>query len=514
MTLSAHDILDSVEPATTLEKINGLLGSQDWQKAVCLLNPLYLSYPHSALVLIAKAKCHCMQGEFESARHDLEQALSYEPNNPDAFATLGVVYQMLGHQHRALDCLERAFSLDESNTELMGNLGHVYTLNAKMDEAIALLNRAVSMAPDNAVILNNLGRALVENGQFKDALIHLNRALDVDPHYASARYNRGMAQLGIGNLETGWPEWEFRFRANCSAKRSPTYGSLALWQGEVLQGKKIVVYAEQGLGDELLFASCIDDLAKQADQVFLQCNPRLVSLFSRSFPTVIVHGGPRDENLDWLMPYGGVDYQTPAGSLSHYLRSKIDQFPNENSYLKADVSQVAYWKQRLSILGPGLKVGFAWRSKLQDPLRRRRYTQLSDWLEMYKLRDVQIICLQYDDCTAELDALERDYGVRLIRFSEIDLMNDLDESVALMSALDLVVSVITSTFRFAAGAGVETLLLAPPIRNWVNLGTEGLPWYPTVRVFRQSEMGKWDDVVDRVVDVLRAKSTHPNKRLI
>lgn len=509
MKLSERENLIAVEPAAILKKINELLSRQDFQQAISLLNPLLNNYPHSSSVLITSAKCHCMQNDYESAHHALEKALLSDPNNSEALATLGVVHQMLGNPHGALDSLERALALDEDNIEVMGNLGHVYTLHAKIEQAIKLLERAVSIAPNNAVILNNLGRVLIENGRFNDALIYLNRALTVNPSYSSALYNRGMAKLGIGELEVGWSEWESRFRANCSAKRSPTYGTLPLWQGESLQGRSIVVYAEQGLGDELLFASCIPDLAKRARQVFLQCNPRLVSLFSRSFPDVIVHGGPRNEPVDWLMQYGGVDYQTPAGSLSRYLRSDLGQFPKENVYLKADLKRVTYWKNRLLEIGPGLKVGFAWRSKLQDPLRCRRYTQLSDWLEMYKLRHVKIICLQYDDCTLELDALERDHGVRLKRFPEVNLMNDLDESVALMSALDLVISVITSTFRFSAGAGVETLLLAPAIRNWVNLGTDGLPWYPTVRVFRQLEMGRWDDVVDRIVFALRAKSTDP-----
>lgn len=500
-----HENLVAVEPAATLSKINGLLGRQEFRQALSLLNPLYAIFPHSASVLITKAKYHCMQGDYESALHELEQALICESDNADALATLGVVHQMLGNQHRALDCLERALALDKDNIEVMGNLGHVYTLHAKMEEAITLLERAVSMVPDNAVVLNNLGRALVENGRFDDAIIYLNRALEINPNYASAVYNRGMAKLGIGQLEAGWPEWEFRFKANCSAKRSPTYDTLPLWQGEKLEEKSIIVYAEQGLGDELLFSSCIPDLVKQAGQVFLQCNPRLVSLFARSFPSVIVHGGPRNEPLDWLSQYGGVNYQIPGGSLSRFLRRKLNDFPKSNAYLKADDTRVAYWREQLSQLGPELKVGFAWRSKLQDPLRSRRYTQLSDWLDMYKIRGVKIICLQYDDCTDELNILERDHGVKLVRFPEIDLMNDLDESVALMSALDLAVSVITSTFRLAAGAGVETLLLAPPMRNWVNLGTAELPWYPTVRVIRQREIGIWNDVVSRVVDVLSAK---------
>lgn len=507
----SHDAISASEPAATLRKVDDLLRGQAWQQAETLLKPLYLDFPRSSGVLVALAKCHCMQGDFDFARRYLEQALTYDPSHGDALATLGVVFQMLGDGLGALDCLERALALDENNTEVMGNLGHVYTLNARMEEAITLLECAVAMAPDSAVLRNNLGRAMVESGYFNDALIHLNHALHVDPHYASALYNRGMARLGMGHLETGWPEWEFRFRANCSAKRSPAYDALPLWQGESLQGKCIVVYAEQGLGDELLFASCIPDLAKQAGQVFLQCNPRLVSLFARSFPSVTVHGGPRDEPLDWLRRFGGANFQIPIGSLPQYLRRRLDEFPGTNAYLKADSERVAYWKQRLVAMAPGIKVGFAWRSKLQDPLRRRRYTQLSDWLAMFRTLGVQTICLQYDDCTEELDTLARDHGVCLTRFPELDLMNDLDESVALMSALDLVVSVITSTFRFAAGAGVETWLLAPPVRNWVNLGTDGLPWYPTVHMFRQSVMGQWDDVVSRVVDSLKVKIGDPTE---
>lgn len=496
--------MEKIEPAATLQKVDELLRVQAWQQVERLLAPLHSRFPRSADVLVAQAKFACMRREFKRARGYLDQALAFDPNHRDGLATLGVVCQLLGDTNGALNSLERAHALAPQDTEVMGNLGHVYTLHARMDDAIQVLERALALAPDSAVLRNNLGRAFVENGRFEDALAHLNHALRINPRYNSALYNRGMALLGSGSLETGWAEWDHRFNADCTAKRSPTYGSLPLWQGESLAGKRILVYAEQGLGDELLFASCIPDLVKQGADVFLQCNPRLSPLLARSFPSVTVHGGPRDEGLEWLTRAGGVHVQSPAGSLPRYLRRSLQDFPASNAYLRPDPTRVAYWRRRLAGLGPGLKVGMAWRSRLQDPLRQRRYAQLSDWLELFRLQGVTMICLQYDDCGAELAELANQHGVHMTRFPDLDLLNDLDDSVALMSALDRVVSVITSTFRFAAGAGVETWLLAPPMRNWVNLGTGQLPWYPTVRVFRQTLLGRWDDVVTRVVNEFRS----------
>ena len=495
--------METVEPAATLQKVDRLLRVQAWQQVERLLAPLQSRFPRSADVLVARAKLACMRSEFKPARDYLEHALAIEPNHRAGLATLGVVCQLLGDADGALFCLERAHALAPQDPEVMGNLGHVYTMHARMDEAIELLERALTIAPDSAVLRNNLGRAFVENGRFEEALVHLNHALRINPRYNSALYNRGMALLGTGSLETGWAEWEHRFNADCTAKRSPTYGSLPMWQGESLVGKRILVYAEQGLGDELLFASCIPDLVKQGADVFLQCNPRLAPLFARSFPGVTVHGGPRDEALEWLTEAGGVHVQSPAGSLARYLRRSLGDFPAANAYLRPDPNRVMYWRRRLAELGLGLNVGFAWRSRLQDPLRQRRYAQLSEWLDLFRLRGVNMICLQYDDCDAELAELTKRHGVQMTRFPDLDLFNNLDDSVALMSALDRVISVITSTFRFAAGAGVETWLLAPPMRNWVNLGTDHLPWYPSVRVFRQTELGRWDDVVSRVVEECR-----------
>jgi hypothetical protein len=200
------------------------------------------------------------------------------------------------------------------------------------------------------------------------------------------------------------------------------------------------------------------------------------------------------------------DYQCPAGSLAQWLRPNLKSFPATNSYLKADPARVTYWKARLDELGPEPKIGFCWRSSLKTGERNLYYTKLNQWGPILTVPDAHFINLQYDECSTELSEAQQLFGTRLHMFSEVDMYNDLDETAALIKALDLVISAPTSVYTIASSLGVNTWMMTYSM-PWFMHNTRYCPWYPTLRVFIRQWNQSWEEVIEYTAQQLQSKLT-------
>ena len=207
-----------------------------------------------------------------------------------------------------------------------------------------------------------------------------------------------------------------------------SYWPYPRWQGESLSGRTILVHSEQGVGDELLFATCLPDLLAQAGHVVVECDARLVDLFSRSFPTATIYGATLGRRTS-----PPIDVYCPIGSLPRYTRATLAAFPLRPGYLVPDRARVAHWQNRLAALGPGLRVGLSWRSRASRPVAPY-YTQLSQWGAVLSLPGIHWINVQYDDYGAELETVAQQWGVRIQHWPDLDTLADLDGVAALMAA--------------------------------------------------------------------------------
>ena len=507
---------------------------RSWRAAAALA-------PHDPEMLLQLSLALCKAGQYDDAFQMVERAMSLRPGYAEAYAQLASIWQQRGDLERALENYQVAIKYKPNYLEALSNMAHaLYGLDRysealdtctqalaidpqflparinrgavllrqnKLVEAEEVLRACHAESPEHVDVLVDLGSVYDLQAKKNEALAILNKGARLHPSNAAIHWNRGLLLLSMGQLAEGWDEYDYgtQTKERALAQRYP----FPMWRGEDLHDKTIIVYAEQGLGDEILFASCFPDLIKLAKICIIQCEPRLAKLYQRSFPTAMVHGGARDEGTQWLDGLPPIDVQCPIGSLPRYLRRSIDAFLPINNFLRPDAERAQHWRDVLATLGPGLRVGFAWRSGLRTPLRSTGYTELDDWAPIFRVPGLQLINLQYGDCHAELREAEVRHGVRLHHFSELDLFSNIDDSIALISCLDIVISVGTSTYNFAAGVGRETWLLTPPGVSWVNLGVNAIPWYPSLKLCQQKELGNWVSVFEELGTRLSERAKLP-----
>jgi tetratricopeptide (TPR) repeat protein len=338
------------------------------------------------------------------------------------------------------------------------------------------------------------GAMFQEMGRPDEALADYARALALRPDFPLASYHLAMARLLTGDFARGWDGYELR---RLSADAAPSAAGLPRWEGEPLAGRRLLITGEQGLGDEIMFASILPQLLAAGTRCCVQCEPRLAALFRRSFPDVAVFaaGAPCPEPADVAIE---------AGSLPRLFRRAIADFPRHAGYLRADPGAVARWRARLDTLGPGLKVGLAWTGGVRRTRRELRSIPLAQLLPVLRVPGVQFVSLQYTaDAAAETAALRSSHGIDVHHWPEA--LDDYDQTAALVCALDQVVSVCTSLVHLTGALGRPAWVMAPAGPEWrYGAAGETMPWYPSVRLFRQAAYAEWDPVVLRVAGELAA----------
>ncbi|WP_146210811.1 tetratricopeptide repeat protein, partial [Azospirillum sp. TSO35-2] len=410
---------------------------------------------------------------------------------------LGAVLARLGRWSEADRAHARA--LDRAPALVAGWVNRSVTLRrlGRLVEAERAGRTALALDPTATDAMANRGRLLRELGMEEPALLWCDRALSVAPGHPSAAFNGGVLRLARGQLEAGWAGYDRRFDARDlqAAARRP---GVPAWTGGDPSGLRLLVWREQGIGDELMFAQLLPDLIARAGHVVVECDPRFVPLFARSFPQATVRPAPASPDA----PVSGIDRHVAIGSLAHRRGGALSAFDALGPALRADPAAVEHWRRRLAGLGEGLRVGIVWRSGQLDPDRVPDYTRIEDWGPVLALPGLVPINLQYGDCAEELAAAGRAFGRAPHAFADLDLRNDLDGAAALTAALDLVISPATSPGELAGALGVPVWRLARR-GDWTPLGTAVRPWFPSMRLFQTAPGESVADLVPRVAAELR-----------
>lgn len=394
-------------------------------------------------------------------------------------ATLCAACKQMGLRALAEDRLaaaDRLFrvvaALDPCDRGGLVNLGSSQVKAGSPAAAARTLGWALRLNPDDADGWCNYAVAQENLECDAKAEAGYRKALVVDSTHGNAHNNLGMLLLKRGALREGYAEYDWRFRTpHFDDLIKPT--SAPLWRGENIAGKTLFVWREQGLGDEIMFARSYGDLAGRAGRVVVQCDRRLVGLFSRSFPQLrFIPDGVSPPSHD---------VQIPAGTLLRRLRASLDRFPSEFKPLVVDPARARTWRARLDALGPGLKVGLAWRSALINSGRRPAYIDACDWAPVLRTPGVHFISLQYGDVAKELAQVRNVLNIDIINFDDLNLKDDLEGAAALMSVLDLTMTTAMSAGELSAAVGAPTWRLA--VGDWTSLGAAVRPAYPTMRLW-------------------------------
>ena len=457
--------------------------------------------PDCVDALLGVAEFARESGDQERALNHLQRAAQLAPSSPQPWFQMALAYNRQGNTRAALSSYERAITLDPGHLGSHINAGLIH-LSQLGNAAVArqYFERAIALQPESVAAQANLGLALQEQGQFDAALAHYSRLIDAHPGVAEYQWNRGIALLSRGDWANGWRDYELRNSRSgkAGARRFP----FREWDGSALTERHILVYGEQGIGDEIMFATCICEVMRQSRTTIIECDSRLAALFQRSFPAAQVHGGRRDGNRDWLTAFPQIDTQIAVGSLPRFLRQRWSDFPSHHGYLVADPVRIAYWKSRLVGLGGGIKVGICWRSGTIKTRRETRSLGVEQCLPLLGTGGCHFISLQSGDCDADL-AILRQHGVEMQWWPEAT--RDFDEMAALIMALDLVIAVPSSVTHLAGALGKSLWVMLSTSPEWRYLWQGGqMPWYPSANLFRQSEPGQWDGVVRQLRERLES----------
>lgn len=440
-------------------------------------------------------------GKLDEAESHLRRALELNPGLADAYYNLGLVLKGKDRFEEAAQCFLRGIQLKPDFDVAYNDLGQIYKIWGRFEAALACFDHALTLTPEGYSLHNNRGATLEELGRLDEALQEYEYTANLVPDLITPKWNLAFLFLRQGVLDRGWDYHELRFKTGQVENRFP----YPEWDGSSLEGKTVLIYAEQGLGDEILFASCFSDMLAKARHCVIECEPRLEPLFSRSFPSATVRGTVRTD-ISWLSNAPEIDVQVAAGSLPRFLRPTIESFPAAPAYLVPNSRRVNYWRARMAELGPGIKIGICWRSGLAKGERHRSYSELIQWGEIFNVPGAHFVNLQYGECADELHEAEEKFGVKINSFSEIDLRNEIDETAALILSLDLVISAATALAETAGSVGAEVYRTDPYGDQWVTLGTDRMPWHPSMQLFRQPSQDDWETPLALIAEAVRDKA--------
>lgn len=426
---------------------------------------------------------------------------------PDSLPIRNNLANLLRALHRAeegLRVIEPAMAAGRGDANLLTTYGLCALECGDLEAARRAFEEALSVQPEHGEARANLGELLLLAGDRETGISTLMEAMrNLAPAArAQAEVNLAYAHFLDGDWQAGWTAFESRFAALPPTERPPRPFGQPRWQGEPLDGK-LLVWGEQGVGDEIIYAGMLADAADRVPGCVLECEPRLAPLLARSFPEVEVLSradppAPRLAAPDLVA-------QIPIASLGALFRKGVEDFPRRPAYLRADPDLRAVLRERYRSFGEGPLVGLSWRS-VNARAGPAKSLSLEGLVSILGARPAVFVNLQYGDVAAEIGRFRDSSGIEVIADPAVDQMRDMDAFAAQVAAMDLVVSVSNTAAHVAGGLGrpVWTMVPAGPGLRWY-WGREGAacPWYPTMRLYRQPAPGRWQEVVDAVAGDFR-----------
>jgi tetratricopeptide (TPR) repeat protein len=465
---------------------------QRYEEALASFDRALKLKPDHAEVLANRGNALLRLERIEAALGCYERAIALKPDYFTAHYNRGNALFALGRASEALESYDRALALAPSHPDILINRGNALLRLGRTAEALASYEQALALAPASAEAANNRGNALVAMGEVAQALASFDTALALDPAKADAVYNAGMARLALGDFADGWAQYEARWNVSQFVPQRRNF-TPPLWLGrEPLDGKTILLHAEQGFGDTLQFVRYVPRVAARGARVLLEVQAPLKSLLAATPGIAAIFAGGE--------PLPAFDYQCPLMSLPLAFGTALATIPADVPYVGAPPDRAARWRARLAAV-PRPRIGLVWSGRPTHINDRNRSIAPHRLLPLLADPHAAFVGLQRDvrpEDEAVLRAHARilDIGSELIDFAD---------TAAAIAELDLVISVDTAVVHLAGAIGKPVWILLPHAVDfrWMY-GRDDSPWYPSARLFRQTRAGDWDDVVARVGCALKS----------
>ena len=430
---------------------------------------------------------------FEEAVGSFERAIEVDANSVQAFYNLGNAQRELGRLQDAALSLQRAIELDPENALAHLNMGTLRFDQTDLEMAKYHYMRSLKISHQNAGSQMGMGAVLAEQGSIDDAEKYYHQALEIDPRSAQTHHNLSLVQLTKGNWEEGFKSFEWRWHTSTFENRN---FKQPIWNGEKLDNQTLLIYCEQGFGDTLQFCRYIQLVKERAADVVIETPPPLVPILS-SCP-----GAERIVAVGDELPK--FDFQAPLMSLARIFGTTPNSVPCTIPYLSAQPDRIEHWKNRLGS-EPTFRLGIAWRGSPNYARDKERSVPLGWFAPLARIEGVKLISLHRGDTSDEIVSMKDQFAV-------VDFGNDLDrnggafmDTAAVMKNIDLVISVDSAAGHLAGALGLPVWLILSRVSDWRwMLDRTDTPWYPTMRLFRQTLTRDWTDVSERIESELRA----------
>lgn len=448
------------------------------------LHPGYVSARENLSVALWK------QGKqlIEEAIASYTQIITFDPKNQQAYHNLGVILIEQGKLDEALSYYLQAVSVQPNDAAALNTIGTILQQQGKAITATTYHRRSLAIRPDYPDALNSLGTALQDQGQAEEAMLCFDRAITLNPTDANAHYNRSLTLLMEGNYHEGFPEYEWRFKTR---EFPPCPFRQPVWDGSDLTGRTMLLHAEQGLGDTIQFIRYAAIVAQRGGRIVLTCHQPLMRLLS-TVPGI-------DEQVPLGYPTPNFDVYAPLMSLPGIVGTTLETVPASIPYLTPPSDTHLCLDLQGQSHTPRLKVGLVWSGGHLYKKNQSRSCPLKHFQPLLQLPDIAYYSLQKGIAQTGLAELGWDAQVQELGSQ----LNDLADTAAAIAQLDLVITVDTSIAHLAGALGkpVWVLLTYLPDWRWM-LHREDTPWYPTMRLFRQTEPDDWQGVLDQVSQAL------------
>jgi tetratricopeptide (TPR) repeat protein len=451
--------------------------------------------PDATKDMIRGAQALYNADKLDDAYTVVQDYLAKEPNDAQALILAATILKKAKKTPIAYSLAKRATELKPDRSETWNTLGQCAQHLWKLDEAMASYEKALKRAQNKehrALYLNNIGSIFIDQGKFQEAEKHIRQALDLAPDDAFARHNLGLSLLAQKRWKEGWPYYSasvgtfnrltFKYRSD---PEEPA------WDGT--KGQKVIVHGEQGLGDEISFASMIPDACNDA-QIIVDCDKRLTGLFRRSFPQAKVYGTRTAKQLAWDEADRTFDASISMGELGKFYRNDESAFPG-TPYLVPCPDRTEGWRATFAAKKKPV-IGIAWSGGTWENGASNRYLPLDEWAPIFKAIDAHWVSLEYKDAAKAIQ------GTPVVQYPWATLTKDYDDTAALVAACDLVVTMQTAVAHLAGALGVPVWVMVPSNSQWrYGESDETLPWYKSLRIFKAR--GSWGPVVHRIANELK-----------
>jgi tetratricopeptide (TPR) repeat protein len=424
--------------------------------------------------------------EVDRAIAYFRKAIQYDSHSVKAYNNLGNAFKGKGLIDDALFCYQKALELSSDCSDAYFNIANILDEKEEIDSAILYYEKALGFQNNDPDIHNNLGFAYFKKGDFFNAMNFYKEALRLDCNFAEAHWNHALFLLLTGNFIEGWEEYEWRSRTKNAISDLREFQQ-PRWNGSHSPNSTMFLHAEQGFGDTIQFIRYISLVAPRCKEVIVECQKDLIPLIRavKGVHKVIAHG---DQMPDF-------DIHCPLLTLPFIFQTTLDSIPGDVPYLIADPSLTQKWKEELGKAKGRLRIGIAWAGNPSHLNDRNRSCRIEDLIPLLQTGGVTYFSLQKNMTIEQDKHLQKETNI--IELTEN--IKDFSDTAAIIENLDLVISVDTSVAHLAGALGKPVWTLLPFVPDWRwMLNREDSPWYPTMRLFRQTSRGDWISVVERV----------------